>query len=654
MADPFDLYDFVKREEGYNPRAYWDHKQWSIGHGTRAIGPNEFIDRSEADRRLRTEVDKAGGYVDQAFPGLDPQRRGALASFTYNLGPGWIGSSRLAAAVKSGDWASASRIMQEYNRASGQPNAGLLARRKREADLFLSGGPSAPQPPDGMDAATYGASPPPSPRMALGGPKPMPIDPQTGEWVPEQEIARRRALANQMWDVPTAPGWAGGLAKLLGGGVHGYQNAKMNQAIAGNQRFSDAATERALQASDLTGVYQALASGSPEQKKSALSLMLQEKDPARKFDLEMKERALAQARQTDPLALEKMQGEIAAAKAKRERDEAFMRSLQEATGQSSQGGAPVPPQSSLAPVPPVGQTPVPGITVTPSIQRSSGAGEGVMPGGVTPAQFAPQQPQQQPQQRPAAPDQDIVNTPWGRMSREKARKLGGQAIMTGEPRYLEMGKVLLEAAGPSNAGAAFGKEGGNLLDKKSIDATNHIARLVDVEKSFNPEFLQIPKRLGFAWTSVRAKFQDLKPEQAKPLAEFAEFRRASVENMSRLLNELSGAAVSPQEYERIRNTQPDAGTGIFDGDDPVTFHAKMRGVVAQQKRAIARYNYLRKNGPQGANPWDVMPLEDIDKVINAKGAELHKQIKQENPKADPAVIDQAVKAKLAQEFGIQI
>jgi hypothetical protein len=71
----------------------------------------------------------------------------------------------------------------------------------------------------------------------------MPIDPQTGEWVPEQEIARRRALANQMWDVPTAPGWAGGLAKLLGGGVHGYQNAKMSQAIGGNQAMQ----QRALQ-----------------------------------------------------------------------------------------------------------------------------------------------------------------------------------------------------------------------------------------------------------------------------------------------------------------------------------------------------------------------------------------------------------------------
>lgn len=56
-----DVYDFIKRQEGFNPRAYWDNKQWSIGYGTRAAGPHETIDEIEADRRLRSEVDRAGG-----------------------------------------------------------------------------------------------------------------------------------------------------------------------------------------------------------------------------------------------------------------------------------------------------------------------------------------------------------------------------------------------------------------------------------------------------------------------------------------------------------------------------------------------------------------------------------------------------------------
>jgi hypothetical protein len=260
------------------------------------------------------------------------------------------------------------------------------------------------------------------------------------------------------------------------------------------------------------------------------------------------------------------------------------------------------------------------------------------------------QPAQQ-QQRPAAPnpDDEIVVTPFGKLTRGQARSMGGAFLLGGKP---DAGKALLEASG---AGAErFGKEGQNLLDKKTIDATSHISRLRSVEQAFNPKFLQIPQRLGFAWTSLKAKVGSLTPDQAQPLAEFAEFRRASVENMSRLLNELSGAAVSPQEYDRIRNTQPDAGTGIFDGDDPVTFQAKMNGVVRDQKRAIARYNYLRQQGPQGKNPWDVMGLDEIDKVINRRGAELNQQLKQANPKAAPAVIDQEVKAQLSREFGLNI
>lgn len=63
-----DIYDFVRKQEGFNPKAYWDNKQWSIGYGTRAAGPDEVIDETEGQRRLTSELAKAGDYVDKAFP----------------------------------------------------------------------------------------------------------------------------------------------------------------------------------------------------------------------------------------------------------------------------------------------------------------------------------------------------------------------------------------------------------------------------------------------------------------------------------------------------------------------------------------------------------------------------------------------------------
>jgi hypothetical protein len=300
--------------------------------------------------------------------------------------------------------------------------------------------------------------------------------------------------------------------------------------------------------------------------------------------------------------------------------------------QSMPGGPAAPQPLPIAVAPEV-------TTTDPNIIRTQAAGP---------------QPQQQPMptrgvQPTANPDDETIVTPFGKMTRGQARTMGGAFLLGGKA---EAGKALLEASG---AGAErFGKEGENLLNKKVIDATNHVARLRVVEASFDPKFLQIPQRLGFAWDALKDKFGALPPEKAQGLAEFAEFRRASVDNMSRLLNELSGAAVSPQEYERIRATQPDAGTGIADGDSPEVFLAKMKGVMRDQKRAVARYNYLLKHGPKGANPWDVMGLDEIDNVIKKRGAEVDQQLRQAHPKADPAVLDQQRKAIMAKEFGMQI
>ena len=151
------LLPFVQKFEGYNPKPYWDHKQWSVGYGTRASGPNETIDKAEADRRLQAELDQSRGYVTQRFPNLAPHQADALTSFTYNLGPGWMSQpTKLRAAIESGDYQSAASVMQSYNKASGQVLPGLQNRRAAEAAMFLGG----PAPTSLLDNST-GAQPMP-------------------------------------------------------------------------------------------------------------------------------------------------------------------------------------------------------------------------------------------------------------------------------------------------------------------------------------------------------------------------------------------------------------------------------------------------------------------------------------------------------------
>ena len=137
----------VKELEGYKPNAYPDYKQYSIGYGSKATGPNEVIDQAEAERRLRSELQDAFEHVTRV------QRQGnydwnddqiaALMSFTYNIG-------NIKELTKDGtrpDETIAAMMLLYRNVTKKGPDGkpikvplpGLVERRKREAALFQSG-----------------------------------------------------------------------------------------------------------------------------------------------------------------------------------------------------------------------------------------------------------------------------------------------------------------------------------------------------------------------------------------------------------------------------------------------------------------------------------------------------------------------------------
>lgn len=175
------LLDAIKGFEGYAPKAAWDHKQYSIGYGTRAAGPNDTITPDEAERRLGEEVGKARALVERFAPNAPDGVKAALTSLTYNAGADWM-SSGLGAEIKAGDYSGAKDNFLAYNKASGQYNQGLANRRAQEVAWFDSpmslGGPTdAPQRPadaplamiDGIGRESPGPAPA-SPQMAGNAP----------------------------------------------------------------------------------------------------------------------------------------------------------------------------------------------------------------------------------------------------------------------------------------------------------------------------------------------------------------------------------------------------------------------------------------------------------------------------------------------------
>lgn len=185
ILDP-QYIDAIKGSEGYAPNASWDYKQYSSGYGTKAQPGDENIPADQRkqvyEQRFNDEVGKAANSVDSFAPNLPPGVRAALTSLTYNAGPGWQ-QSGLGQAVKAGDLDKAQQIFLQYNKAGGQTDPGLVARRQREAAWF-SGAPQAPNPQ--VAAQTSQASPAaaPSAPLALTQP-PIFAPPQAPQQAPD-------------------------------------------------------------------------------------------------------------------------------------------------------------------------------------------------------------------------------------------------------------------------------------------------------------------------------------------------------------------------------------------------------------------------------------------------------------------------------------
>lgn len=140
----------IKEFEGFIQYAKWDYSQWSIGYGTgvdKDAYPNG-ITEAEADRLLRDVVVTYEKYVQNFLNKynitVNQNQYDALVSFTYNLGNVWVSSDTvtirtyLINGIHNYTDTQIKDAFKLWCKAGGQVLPGLLRRREREADLFLS------------------------------------------------------------------------------------------------------------------------------------------------------------------------------------------------------------------------------------------------------------------------------------------------------------------------------------------------------------------------------------------------------------------------------------------------------------------------------------------------------------------------------------
>ena len=145
--------------------------------------------------------------------------------------------------------------------------------------------------------------------------------------------------------------------------------------------------------------------------------------------------------------------------------------------------------------------------------------------------------------------------------------------------------------------------------------------------------------------------EEMVPWYLEKVSEYAKFAATSINHLNRTLKELSGGAVTPQEAERLKVELPNPGTGIFDGDSPAEFEAKMSRAIQAQKMALLRYTMWEAQGAVG-NPWDMGTIEEMPALIGEITNEITRRVRAEGF-TDDTVVRQRVLNILATEYGIR-
>ncbi len=135
---------FIKNEEGCVLKTYKDQVgvlTIGVGHTGSDVVPGKAITLEEAMRILESDLRWVMDTISQTVKvALTQNQYDALCSMIFNIGPVNFKKSTTLVRLNAGDYAGAAEAMLNWNKG-GKPLVVLpvlVARRKREHDLFLS------------------------------------------------------------------------------------------------------------------------------------------------------------------------------------------------------------------------------------------------------------------------------------------------------------------------------------------------------------------------------------------------------------------------------------------------------------------------------------------------------------------------------------
>ena len=113
---------------------------WTIGYGhTAGVRPGDAIDKQRAEQLLAEDLREFEAVVNRECTGVNQNQFDALVSFVFNVGTASFLKSTLLKCVKANPGNLNIRYeLSRWDKSKGTRLAGLVRRRRAEADLYFS------------------------------------------------------------------------------------------------------------------------------------------------------------------------------------------------------------------------------------------------------------------------------------------------------------------------------------------------------------------------------------------------------------------------------------------------------------------------------------------------------------------------------------
>ena len=217
------------------------------------------------------------------------------------------------------------------------------------------------------------------------------------------------------------------------------------------------------------------------------------------------------------------------------------------------------------------------------------------------------------------------------------------------------GKVRSISTGSQGAkggdGTKLTKTTVNEIQKRLLNGTEELARLQDIDRTFDPKFMELGTRLGIAWTAGQEKLGiDVSEADRAELDAFTDFKRNAVENANRAIKEFTGAQMNKDEVPRLMNSMPNVGQGIFDGDSPTEFMSKMRSITRSLRLAQARYAWALREGKDPLKTG--VSIDGMERILRERQNEIIREARERSPDISDEALRSVVVQRLGTEFGL--